>query len=61
MKQTERKVFLCGGLTGGPIIPLLAVSKNIPYQPIIIGCQQIVFEKKNSAKKRGFISFCNYL
>ena len=34
------RIFLLAGRTGGPILPLLAISKNLPNtQPIIIGIQ----------------------
>jgi UDP-N-acetylglucosamine--N-acetylmuramyl-(pentapeptide) pyrophosphoryl-undecaprenol N-acetylglucosamine transferase len=39
-------IFLAGGRTGGPIIPLLSIANNLPqYTPIIIGIKNSFEEK----------------
>lgn len=39
MKQNEH-IFLIAGRTGGPIVPLLAIAKNLPQTPVILGVLQ---------------------
>jgi UDP-N-acetylglucosamine--N-acetylmuramyl-(pentapeptide) pyrophosphoryl-undecaprenol N-acetylglucosamine transferase len=67
--QSKPNVFLCAGLTGGPIIPLVAVSKKLDATAIIVGIKKGV-EKKIATEnallflslpkaKLGFFSFSN--
>ncbi len=53
------KIFLCGGRTGGPIVPILAISSHLKNQvPYIVGVKD-GFERVVSSKKQ--ISFLRLL
>jgi UDP-N-acetylglucosamine--N-acetylmuramyl-(pentapeptide) pyrophosphoryl-undecaprenol N-acetylglucosamine transferase len=50
-------IFLAGGRTGGPIIPLLSVSNNLPqFTPVIIGIKKSFEEKYAKDHNVKFIS-----
>jgi UDP-N-acetylglucosamine--N-acetylmuramyl-(pentapeptide) pyrophosphoryl-undecaprenol N-acetylglucosamine transferase len=50
-------IFLAGGRTGGPIIPLLSISDKLPkYTPIIIGIKNSFEERYAKDHKIKFIS-----
>jgi UDP-N-acetylglucosamine--N-acetylmuramyl-(pentapeptide) pyrophosphoryl-undecaprenol N-acetylglucosamine transferase len=52
-----KHIFLAGGRTGGPIIPLLSIAHNLPeYSPIIIGIKNSFEEKYAKDNKIKFIS-----
>ncbi len=54
--KTKKTVILCGGLTGGPIIPLLAISKNLPYKTIIVDTKNSFGESVSRANNYEFSS-----
>ena len=46
MSNKQSKIFILGGLTGGPLVPLLAISKKLKnVDPIILGVKNS-FESK---------------
>jgi len=54
----NKKIVLLGGRTGGPIIPLLAISDNLPeFEPVIFGIRSGFEQKISKNKQIPFYSF----
>ena len=54
--EKKRNIFIMGGRTGGPLLPAMAIAKNLDeYTPIIVGVKNAFEERYAKAESINFL------